>query len=136
LNYGTNISFWITTIQIIVVALLFVKTGFTTFNYIKKGLEDKTKWKKYGHLLFWTTLTVVFIYIMLIGYGKGSIKLQSEEEPIGRTQILLETPDENVDSIREVTEKKRPHTLKRQDESGFEEEEKEADDYLKKHELN
>lgn len=123
-------------VQIVVVILLLIKVGFTAFHYIKNGIADKSKWQKYGKLLLWIILTVFVLFVMFLGYGKGNIELQSEKEPIGRTKMQLETPYENIDSVRKATEEKKPHTLKRQDDSGFEEEEKQAEDYLKKHGLN
>ncbi len=130
-NIGTDVSFWLGLAQVIITILLIAKIGFTVRDYIKGGLEKKENWQKYEKLLTYVIISVIILVIMFFGYGKGEVELQSEGDPIGLVEMQEEAPDENIDSVRKVTEESVPHSLKRQKDKGFAEEQAEAEKYLK-----
>jgi Tfp pilus assembly protein PilO len=131
INIGSDISFWFGVIQIVITILLITKVGFTAYHYIKGGLKEKENWQKYKKLLFYVIVMIVILFVMFVGYGKGSMKLQSKSGLIGHTQMQEEVPEENIDSVRKITEEEKPHSLKRQEDPGFSEEQEEAEKYLK-----
>lgn len=127
LNIGTSINFWIVLLKAAVMTVVLVKLGIVVAKYIYEA-----KWNKYASLVFWGIVTVLVAVIMFIGYGRGDVDLQSVEgDKIGMTELQEEVGPENVDSARAITEDAEPEPLKRQRDGDFEEEAKQADEYLK-----
>jgi hypothetical protein len=127
MNIGTSVSFWIMLLKAVVFIALLVKMGFIIYAYIKAE-----KWNKYGKLVAWALITIFVAILMFAGYGRGRVDLQSVTgDEVGMTKLQKEAGPENIDSVRQVTEEEKPEALKRQEDAGFDNEAKQADEYLK-----
>lgn len=135
LNTGTNLSMWFILLKLAIMLAVLAKLGFVIKDYVKAGVNDSKLWAKYGRPLTWLVVSIIVAIFLYAAYGGGSVSLQSESGQIGHMDMLDKAPEPNIDSVNKAHENQKPHTLKRQADPGFEEEAKEADEYLKKHGL-
>lgn len=126
LNYGTSISYWILLTMSLFIIFLTYMTGRSILMYMNDGTKESIR-----RMIFWCITSLAAAVLMFTGYGVGTMRLQSTSGDIGWSTMQLETKDRPIDSVRNETEKSRPHALKRQDDPGFDEEKDEADKYLK-----
>lgn len=88
--------------------------------------------RTYKRPLIISIFAPIITLVLLLGYGPGRVSLQSESgESIGHVKMLQKVPNENIDSVRAITEGNKPESLKRQETSDFSKEKKDADKYLK-----
>ncbi len=80
----------------------------------------------------WAIVLTVAVVIFLVGYGPGEQTTPAPPETEERFQLNRAMPDEKPkEALEQEAEAKRPESLKRVREPGFEKERQEADDYIK-----
>jgi len=134
-NTGTSLTLWFKLLKLAVMLIMVTKLGFVIKDYVQAGLKDDKLWWRYGRMLIWIVVTILTAVFLYLAYGGGNVQLQSESGQIGHMEMLDKVPAPNIDSVSKDYEEKKPHSLKRQADPGFEEEAEQADKYLKKHGL-
>lgn len=126
INTGSGIQAWFILIKILISVILVILFILSLTKAIKSDNE-----RKFIPPLAWLTATIITLYFFFIAYGSGEVgKIQSQSTPEGSMQMLDTITEKSPKQIKEEREAKRPTSLKRQDDEGFETEKQEADKYI------
>lgn len=143
-NYGINPATWIGFGMAVITIIILYHTIKAAIKVGKADEEEdnpevavelkkyrlKQVWTRFVFMTIFLTVTIIFFYF---GFGPGEPVRLTPAESDGMRQMTEEMPDEKTDSvIQEEAYEKKPHELRRQDDPGFEEEQKQADDYIEK----
>ncbi len=127
MNTAMGTQSWISFLTVGVLLLLVVLTLVSFYKNVFKPNQ-----KSFVKPLIWLIFTITVSYGLFVAYGSGDVgEIQSGSSPEGSMEMLDTIEEVSMDSITKSTDEKRPESLKRQDDDGFEKEKKEADEYLK-----
>jgi uncharacterized membrane protein len=133
-NTATNVGFIIWIVFALVIAavswLAVVRPAISLVVAYRRG-EAMNFGRKVTVICIWMIAIIVVVIILLAGYGPGDIQENQPPEKEGRFELNQAMPDlKPKHIIEQEAEEKRPESLKRVREPGFEKEQKEADDYI------
>ncbi|MBT4376719.1 hypothetical protein HOD29_05070 [archaeon] len=129
LNFGTDFYPWLVVIKVVILLLVIYWIGRSVYSLIKLGNSPSTIWAIVLKSFLLFALTMFFF----VFYGPGDVVTPTPVEEGGYYKRMIEQPSlPSPDSLKKEAEESRPYELKRQDDSGYEAEEKEADEYLKR----